>query len=308
MKIKLVSPRGFCAGVDRAILIVEKALEKYGPPVYVRHEIVHNRHVVEKLSNKGAIFVEELDEVPAGANVIFSAHGVAQTVYEQAKQRELSTIDATCPLVKKVHSSVKRHNLKNKEIILIGHPGHPEVIGTMGQLPENRVKLVSSVENVETLEVTDPDNLAYTTQTTLSMYETKEIMEALRKRFPKISGPDAGDLCYATTNRQRAVLQIAEQVDLLLVIGSKNSSNSNRLRELAQSEGVTSYLIDSYHDIDPTWFAGVESVGISSGASAPEDLVQEVVDWLQKNFSGCEVEEVNYLEENVQFALPAGLD
>ena len=306
-KIVLANPRGFCAGVDRAILIVEKALEKFGPPVYVRHEIVHNQHVVRELSEKGAIFVEELEEVPEKANVIFSAHGVAQSVYEESDSRNLMAIDATCPLVKKVHSSVKRHDSREHEVILIGHRGHPEVVGTMGQIEENKMKLVSSVRDAETVEVLDPQNLAYTTQTTLSLFETKEIIDALKKRFPSIKGPDAGDLCYATTNRQRAVMAIAKKVDLVLIIGSQNSSNSNRLRELAERNEVPSYLIDSYRDIKMSWFNDVETIGISSGASAPEVLVQELIDWLQEQFVGVEVVSESIMEEDVHFSLPKGL-
>ena len=304
MKIYLASPRGFCAGVDRAISIVEKALEKFGAPVYVRHEIVHNQAVVSRLKEKGAVFVEELEEVPEKAVAVFSAHGVPVAVHREAETRHLLTLDATCPLVKKVHTSVKRHSQSNRRIILIGHQGHPEVIGTMGQLNPGEVILVETVEDVARLEVPDENELAYTTQTTLSMDETKDIMAALRQRFPTIKGPEKGDLCYATTNRQSAVLKMAELVDLLLVIGSRNSSNSNRLRELGERTGKPSYLIDGPQDLRREWFLDVENVGISSGASAPEDLVQDVVRWIQKEFPGTPAEDYVILEENVRFSLP----
>lgn len=309
VEILLASPRGFCAGVDRAILIVEKAIEKYGAPVYVRHEIVHNKSVVKRLREKGAIFVEELDEVPGKQVVIFSAHGVPQSVYENAEDRVLHPIDATCPLVKKVHSAVKRHDSKEFEVVLIGHKGHPEVIGTMGQLGEGKVKLVGSPEDVENLVVDDENNLAYTTQTTLSMFETKVVIDALRKKYPNIKGPESGDLCYATTNRQEAVMAISQKVDFFLTIGSSNSSNSMRLSELAGDAGIPSYLIDKPEDIDETWFKGVDikRVGISSGASAPEDLVQATVAYLQKRFPGASVKEEIVLPENMQFALPREL-
>lgn len=307
MEILLAKPRGFCAGVERAITIVEKALEKYGAPVYVRHEIVHNKAVVSRLRDKGAVFVEELDEVPHEAVVIFSAHGVPKTVHQGAEKRQLIPIDATCPLVKKVHSAVDRYEKKNAEVILIGHKGHPEVIGTMGQLDPGKVKLVGSPEEVESLEVDDPANVAYTTQTTLSMFETQAVIDALKKKFPLIQGPKKGDLCYATTNRQQAVLEISKMVDLFLIVGSANSSNSNRLRELGESAGVKSFLIDSVKDISLDWFKGNEKVGISSGASAPEDLVQESVRFLEKSFPGSTVRDVEILEENVHFPLPAEL-
>lgn len=304
MKLYLASPRGFCAGVQRAISIVEKALEKFGAPVYVRHEIVHNQAVVSRLREKGAVFVKELDEVPSGAVAIFSAHGVPTAVYKDAEERALMTVDATCPLVKKVHSSVQRHSKNNRRILLIGHRGHPEVVGTMGQLDAGRITLVETPEDALRLPDFEGEELAYTTQTTLSIGETRGIIEALKTRFPHIKGPASGDLCYATTNRQSAVTQMAEKVDLLLVIGSRNSSNSNRLRELGQQLGKTSYLIDGPEDVRREWFEGVENVGISSGASAPEYLVQEVVRKIQAEFPGTEAEDYVILEENVRFSLP----
>ncbi len=304
MKIYLASPRGFCAGVDRAISIVEKAIEKFGAPVYVRHEIVHNQAVVSRLKEIGAIFVEELSEVPNGAVAIFSAHGVPKAVYHDASSRQLLTVDATCPLVKKVHSAVMRYSKNEMQIILIGHRGHPEVVGTMGQLQEGRMLLVEKPEDVWKLENIDENHLAYTTQTTLSIGETKEIIDALRERFPNIKGPEKGDLCYATTNRQQAVMEMVQKVDLLLVVGSSNSSNSNRLRELGERMGKPSYLIDGPQNVQREWFEGVEFVGISSGASAPEDLVQDVVKWIQKEFPGTPSEDFIILEENVRFSLP----
>jgi 4-hydroxy-3-methylbut-2-enyl diphosphate reductase len=304
MKIYLASPRGFCAGVQRAISIVEKAIEKFGAPVFVRHEIVHNKFVVERLREKGAVFVKELDEVPSGAVAIFSAHGVPVAVHNDAEQRHLLTVDATCPLVKKVHSSVQRHHKSKRRILLIGHKGHPEVIGTMGQLEPGEIILVETPEEAAALPDIDADELAYTTQTTLSIGETRGIIDALKKRFPHIKGPEKGDLCYATTNRQSAVEQMAKLVDVLLVIGSKNSSNSNRLRELGEQLGKTSYLIDGPQDLKREWFEGISNVGISSGASAPEDLVQDVVRWIQAEFPDTEAEDYVILEENVRFSLP----
>ena len=304
MKILLASPRGFCAGVDRAISIVEKALEKFGAPVYVRHEIVHNQAVVSRLKGKGAVFVEDLETVPKGSVVILSAHGVPKAVYHEADGMELVTLDATCPLVKKVHISVKRHAEVRRRIILIGHAGHPEVIGTMGQLGAGQVLLVENVDDVLHIDVPESEDLAYTTQTTLSIDETRDIIEALRQRFPLIKGPEKGDLCYATTNRQSAVMQMAEKVDMLLVIGSLNSSNSNRLRELGERMGKPSYLIDGPGNVKREWFQGIATVGISSGASAPEDLVQDVVRWIKQEFPGTTVEDYVLLEENVRFSLP----
>ncbi len=304
MKIFLASPRGFCAGVDRAISIVEEALRKFGKPVYVRHEIVHNQAVVSRLKEKGAIFVEELEEVPEKSVAIFSAHGVPRAVHIEAQDRSLITVDATCPLVKRVHSSVMRHTSKNLQVVLIGHRGHPEVVGTMGQLPDGQVLLVETPQDVWKLEGVDEENLAYTTQTTLSIEETRDVIIELKKRFPQIKGPDKGDLCYATTNRQRAVQEMAVMVDMLLVIGSANSSNSNRLRELGERIGKKSYLIDSPVDLREEWFEGVENIGISSGASAPEDLVQDVVRWIKARYPGTESEDYVILEENVHFSLP----
>lgn len=305
MKILLAKPRGFCAGVDRAIEIVEMALKLYGPPVYVRHEIVHNRHVVETLRAKGAVFIEELNEVPDGVPVIFSAHGVAKSVWADAQRRKLKAIDATCPLVLKVHQEVDRDYHKGYELILIGHAGHPEVIGTLGQIPD-KFHLVSSVKNVESLVVEDPDHLSYVTQTTLSVDECKDIVEALNRRFPKIKGPRQEDICYATQNRQNAVKEMARSVDLLLVLGAPNSSNSNRLKELGEQRGVRAYLIESSRDIQTAWLAGVETIGITAGASAPEQLVQEVVDFL-KTQGADELEELSVVEENVEFQLPQEL-
>jgi len=305
-KIYLVNPRGFCAGVDRAIEIVELSLKRYGAPIYVRHEIVHSRHVVNSLRERGAVFVEELDEVPDGALVIFSAHGVAKEVWEVAKRRNLKAIDATCPLVIKVHNEVNRDYTNNYEMILIGHAGHPEVVGTLGQIPD-KFHLVSSVEDVENLQVLESaDHLSYVTQTTLSVDECREIVEALNRRFPGIKGPHQEDICYATQNRQNAVKELTKFVDLILVIGSPNSSNSNRLRELAERFSIPSYLIDSYKDIQSEWLNDVDAVGITAGASAPEVLVTEVVSYL-KGLGASEVEELKVVEEDVEFLLPKEL-
>ena len=304
-KIYLANPRGFCAGVDRAIEIVELSLKRYGAPIYVRHEIVHSRHVVNSLRERGAVFVEELDEVPDGALVIFSAHGVAKEVWEDARNRNLKVIDATCPLVIKVHNEVNRDYNNDYELILIGHAGHPEVVGTLGQVPD-KFHLVSSVEDVEGLIVENDDHLSYVTQTTLSVDECREIVEALNRRFPGIKGPHQEDICYATQNRQNAVKELAKFVDLILVIGSPNSSNSNRLRELAERFAIPSYLIDSYKDIRSDWLKNVESIGITAGASAPEVLVTEVVSYL-KELGATEVEELTVVEEDVEFLLPKEL-
>ncbi len=304
-KIYLANPRGFCAGVDRAILIVELSLKRFGAPIYVRHEIVHSRHVVNSLRERGAVFVEELDEVPDGALVIFSAHGVAKTVWEEAKKRNLKIIDATCPLVIKVHNEVNRDYTNNYELILIGHDGHPEVVGTLGQVPD-KFHLVSSVEDVDGLYVENTDHLSYVTQTTLSVDECREIVEALNRRFPGIKGPHQEDICYATQNRQNAVKELAKFVNLILVIGSPNCYNSTRLRELAERFSIPSYLIDSYKDIQQEWLQGVESIGITAGASAPEVLVTEVVSYL-KGLGATEVEELTVIEENVEFLLPKEL-
>jgi 4-hydroxy-3-methylbut-2-en-1-yl diphosphate reductase len=305
MKIYLANPRGFCAGVDRAIEIVELSLKAYGAPIYVRHEIVHSRHVVNSLRQKGAVFVEELNEVPDGAIVIFSAHGVAKEVWEEAKHRQLKVIDATCPLVIKVHNEVNRDYTQGFELILIGHAGHPEVIGTLGQIP-NKFHLVSSVKDVEMLEVENTKHLSYVTQTTLSVDECRDIVAALNQRFPGIKGPHQEDICYATQNRQNAVKELASLVDVILVIGSPNSSNSNRLRELAEHCGIRSYLIDSSADINSEWVRNARAVGISAGASAPEVLVTEVVDYL-KQYGPVEVEELTVIEEDVEFLLPKEL-
>ncbi len=305
MKIYLANPRGFCAGVDRAIEIVDLSLKTYGAPIYVRHEIVHSRHVVESLRGKGAIFVEELDEVPDGAIVIFSAHGVAKAVWEEANRRNLKVIDATCPLVIKVHNEVNRDYSNTYELILIGHAGHPEVVGTLGQVPD-KFHLVSSVEDVETLTVENPHHLSYVTQTTLSVDECRDIVAALHERFPGIKGPHQEDICYATQNRQNAVKELARFVDVILVIGSPNSSNSNRLRELGERCGITSYLIDSYQDIQLAWLEGVNAIGIAAGASAPEVLVSQVIKFLKKQ--GAQgVEELTVVEEDVEFLLPKEL-
>ncbi|HRE54525.1 MAG TPA: 4-hydroxy-3-methylbut-2-enyl diphosphate reductase, partial [Candidatus Competibacter sp.] len=304
--IHLANPRGFCAGVDRAIGIVERALELFGAPIYVRHEVVHNRFVVDNLRERGAVFVEELDEVPDGATVIFSAHGVPRSVREQAEQRGLKVFDATCPLVTKVHLEVSRHARAGREVVLIGHAGHPEVEGTMGQYDEaqgGRLYLVETVNDVRKLAVRDPAELAYVTQTTLSVDDTVQIVETLRKRFPAIQGPRKDDICYATQNRQDAVKELSEQCELLLVVGSRNSSNSNRLRELAEKEGTPAYLIDGPEDINPIWLAGKSAIGVTAGASAPELLVQQVIDRLRE-LGASQVMESAGREENVVFALP----
>ena len=306
-KIVLATPRGFCAGVDRAIHVVEKAIEKFGTPIYVRHEIVHNKFVVDTLKGKGVVFVDELDQVPEGSVVIFSAHGVAEHIYEEAKSRNLQVLDASCPLVLKVHFSAKRHYNAGRHIILIGHAGHAEVEGTLGQLPEGAITLIRNEKDVEMVEVPADKELAYITQTTLSVAETRKIIEALKRRFPNIIGPDAGDLCYATGNRQAAVLELCSVVDMLLVVGAKNSSNSSRLMELGLEQGLPSNLIADVNDLDPEWFNGIKTVGISSGASAPEVLVQGVVDWLKEKFGPVEVENLVKLVENTKFNLPKAL-
>ena len=301
----LASPRGFCAGVERAIEIVERALELHGPPVYVRHEIVHNKRVVETLRAKGAVFVEEVDDVPDGAVTIFSAHGVAESVENEAKRRNLPVIDATCPLVSKVHKEGQNQAKKNRQVILIGHEGHPEVEGTQGRIPGG-VLLVTKPEDVAKLKVRDPDMLAYVTQTTLSVDETRDVIEALKQRFPKIDGPDVKDICYATQNRQQAVRELAEHVDLLLVVGAPNSSNSNRLREIGTELGGPSYLIDAAENLDPTWLDGIEIVGITAGASAPEELVQELITRLC-DFGKVKLTKLDGVEENIIFKLPLEL-
>ena len=309
VQIHLANPRGFCAGVDRAIGIVERALELFGAPIYVRHEVVHNRFVVDDLRGRGAVFVEHLDEVPDGATLIFSAHGVARTVREQAAQRGLKIFDATCPLVTKVHMEVSRHARSGREVILIGHAGHPEVEGTMGQYDDSeggQMYLVETVADVLTLPVRNPDELAYVTQTTLSVDDTARIVAALRERFPAIQGPRKDDICYATQNRQDAVKHLSGRCELLLVVGSSTSSNSNRLRELAEKEGAPSYLIDGPADIDPAWLAGKTAIGVTAGASAPEVLVQQVISRLRE-LGATTVSEIAGQEENVVFALPREL-
>lgn len=309
MHIRLANPRGFCAGVDRAIGIVERALELFDTPIYVRHEVVHNRVVVEGLRARGAVFVEELAEVPDGATVIFSAHGVPQAVRREAMARQLRVFDATCPLVTKVHMEVARHSQVGREAILIGHAGHPEVEGTMGQYDERNggcMYLVETPEDVWALPVKNPANLAFVTQTTLSVTDTALVIDALRKRFPSIQGPRKDDICYATQNRQDAVRELARQCDLLLVVGSRNSSNSNRLRELAENEGTPAYLIDGPEDIDPAWLTGQQNMGVTAGASAPEVLVQQVINRLRE-LGAWVVEETQGRAENVVFVLPREL-
>ncbi len=306
MEIILANPRGFCAGVDRAIHIVERALEKYGAPVYVRHEIVHNKAVVDRLKEMGAVFVNEVDQVPEGAVIIFSAHGVGHEVYANAEARKQHILDAACPLVKKVHVSAKRHDGEGRKIVLIGHKGHPEVEGHLGQI-DGEMHLVSSPEGVNDLPLTENDAIAYITQTTLSIEEAQGIIDALKTRFPQIEGPQKGDLCYATTNRQAAVKELANEVDMLLVVGSANSSNSNRLRELGESMGIRSYLIDGPEDISFEWLEGVQRLGISSGASAPEHLVKAVIDAIKQKISVTDVRNSITMEENISFSIPAEL-
>ncbi|MDQ6959631.1 MAG: 4-hydroxy-3-methylbut-2-enyl diphosphate reductase [Mariprofundaceae bacterium] len=306
MKVLLAEPRGFCAGVDRAIAVVEQAIEMFGAPVYVRHEIVHNKFVVEELRNKGAVFVESIADVPDGALLIFSAHGVSQAVVQAARDRGLKIIDATCPLVTKVHMELLRHYRNGDQVILIGHAGHPEVEGTMGQAPEGAVLLVSTPEDVQRLQVRDAERLAYVTQTTLSVDDAVAVVAALKTRFPHIEGPKRDDICYATTNRQMAVKQLANHCEVVLVIGSKNSSNSNRLREVAEREGANAYLVDDASDVRPEWFEGAECAGITAGASAPESLVQGVVERL-KEMGAAGVEILHTVEERVTFSLPETL-
>ncbi|MBX3711007.1 MAG: 4-hydroxy-3-methylbut-2-enyl diphosphate reductase [Lysobacter sp.] len=310
MDIILANPRGFCAGVDRAIEIVKRAIETLGAPIYVRHEVVHNRFVVEDLRKRGAIFVEELDEVPDNATVIFSAHGVSQAVRTEAERRGLKVFDATCPLVTKVHLEVARHCRAGRDVILVGHAGHPEVEGTMGQWQAEagvgRIHLVEDIDDVARLEVGQPENLAYTTQTTLSVDDTRGIIEALRTKFPKMHGPRNDDICYATQNRQDAVRELAEHCDLVLVVGSPNSSNSNRLRELAEREGVEAYLIDGADEIDPRWVEGRRHIGVTAGASAPDVLVQGVIARLRE-LGASSLRELDGEPEDMVFALPKEL-
>ena len=310
MDVILANPRGFCAGVDRAIEIVKRAIETLGAPIYVRHEVVHNRFVVDDLKARGAVFVEELDEVPDGATVIFSAHGVSRAVREEAESRGLKVFDATCPLVTKVHFEVSRHCRAGRDVVLIGHAGHPEVEGTMGQWQRESgrgaIHLVEDIDGVASLQVGQPDNLAYTTQTTLSVDDTRGIIEALQQRFPAIQGPRHDDICYATQNRQDAVRELATRCDLVLVVGSPNSSNSNRLAELARREGVESYLIDGAHEIDPAWVAGKQHIGLTAGASAPQVLVDGVIERLRELGAG-RVGELDGEPESMVFALPKEL-
>jgi len=305
MEVVLAQPRGFCAGVDRAIEIVERALELFGAPIYVRHEIVHNRYVVEDLRSKGAIFIQELDQAPSGATVVFSAHGVPKSVRKEAEQRGLRVFDATCPLVTKVHVEVAKMRAAGKEIVMIGHKGHPEVEGTLGQA-DSGMYLVETVDDVAALQVADPDQLAYVTQTTLSVDDAAEVAAALKARFPNIAEPKKSDICYATQNRQDAVKIMAPECDLVLVVGSVNSSNSNRLREVAERKGVPAYLIDGADDIDPAWLTGCRRVGVTAGASAPDVLVQQVIARL-KELGAVSVRKLAGAEEGVAFPLPKGL-
>jgi 4-hydroxy-3-methylbut-2-enyl diphosphate reductase len=309
MQVLLANPRGFCAGVDRAIDIVERAISLFGAPIYVRHEVVHNRHVVDRLRDLGAVFVEELKEVPSGATVIFSAHGVSHSVEDEAKERGLTVFDATCPLVTKVHMEVQRYAREGREVILIGHAGHPEVEGTMGRFDTSfggRMYLVGNEEDVRTLEVRDPDNLAFVTQTTLSVDDTGEIVAGLRRRFPMLATPRKEDICYATQNRQDAVKKLLVECDLLVVVGSKSSSNSNRLRELADRAGIPGYLVDGPEDLQRQWFEGKSSIGLTAGASAPEVLVQRVLEQLRA-WGAQMPREVAGREERVTFGLPREL-
>jgi 4-hydroxy-3-methylbut-2-en-1-yl diphosphate reductase len=304
-KLLLAAPRGYCAGVDRAVQTVERALELYGAPVYVRKEIVHNKHVVEQLRDRGAVFVESETEIPEGATVVFSAHGVAPSVHANAEARDLHTIDATCPLVTKVHVEAKKFAAENYTIVLIGHAGHEEVEGTMGEAPRHIV-LIENEDDVDTLEVEDPEKVAYISQTTLSVDETRAIINRLRERFPMIVGPRTDDICYATTNRQAAVKQLARQCDLVLVIGSRNSSNSNRLVEVAREHGSDAYLIDNEAQVSEDWLSGKRVVGITSGASAPEELVQRLVEYFRAR--GTEdVQELEVVQEDVRFMLPKAI-
>ncbi|HWX02394.1 4-hydroxy-3-methylbut-2-enyl diphosphate reductase [Collimonas sp.] len=304
-EILLAQPRGFCAGVDRAIEIVERALEEFGAPIYVRHEIVHNAYVVADLRNKGAIFIEELADVPAGNTVIFSAHGVSKAVQEEAEVRGLKVFDATCPLVTKVHMEVAKMRREGREIVMIGHEGHPEVEGTMGQT-EGGMHLVETVADVAKLQVANPELLAYVSQTTLSVDDTADVIAALKQRFPLITEPKKGDICYATTNRQQAVKFMAPQVDVVIVVGSPNSSNSNRLREVAEKRGTAAYMVDNAEQIDPGWLQGKNRIGVTAGASAPEVLVQAVIDRLTA-YGAKSVRTLDGAEENVIFPMPKGL-
>jgi 4-hydroxy-3-methylbut-2-enyl diphosphate reductase len=311
MDILLANPRGFCAGVDRAIEIVERALNSFGAPIYVRHEVVHNRFVVDRLSRAGAIFVDELDQVPDKATVIFSAHGVSRAVRKAGDDRGLRVFDATCPLVTKVHMQVVRHCKAGTDVVLIGHAGHPEVEGTLGQWMKeppcaNGIFLIENPQDVNSLEVNNPDNLAYVTQTTLSVDDTQAVINALKKKFPSITGPKHDDICYATQNRQDAVKDLAQRVDLMLVVGSINSSNSNRLMELAEKQGISTFLVDGAEDVREAWLSGISTVGVTAGASAPESLVQGVIERLKKS-GGRTAAEVPGIPETIEFALPREL-
>ena len=307
MKIYLANPRGFCAGVDRAIEIVERAIEKHGSPIYVRHEVVHNKYVVNNLKNKGAIFVDEISEVPSGSVVIYSAHGVSQAVRKEANDISAIIYDATCPLVTKVHKEVIRRQKNNHQVILIGHAGHPEVEGTLGQSSEeDKITLVESVNDIRELNFSNERDISYTTQTTLSVDDTAEVIEALKDKYPNVQSPKKSDICYATQNRQDSVKEVIQQSEILLVIGSKNSSNSNRLKEIADNQGKPAYLIDSSSDIKDQWLNDVDSVGITAGASAPEILVQEVVSYLMSN-GGQEIIEIEGAQESVNFPVPSSL-
>ncbi|WP_028580402.1 4-hydroxy-3-methylbut-2-enyl diphosphate reductase [Desulfogranum japonicum] len=302
MQVMLAQPRGFCAGVNRAIAIVNKALERYGAPVYVLHEIVHNTHVIAELTTKGAVFVEKLEDIPTSSIAIFSAHGVSMAIQEKARSLDLRTIDATCPLVSMVHRRVTRLNRLGYDVIVIGHKGHPEVEGTCGHAV-GAVHVLSRPDEVSSLQVNDRTKVGYVTQTTLSLDDTKDILEALYQKFPEMTAPERTDICYATTNRQEAVRKLAKQVDMVFVVGSKNSSNSNRLREVAQQEGIPAYLIDQADEINPDWLINVEHVGITAGASAPEHLVGQVIDWLQK-FGSVTVTEMQGKVETIAFQIP----
>ena len=302
MNVLLARPRGFCAGVNRAITIVNQALERFGPPVYVLHEIVHNTHVLDELRRGGAVFVEELEEIPTGSVTIFSAHGVSRTIADRAASLGLRTIDATCPLVSKVHRRMIRLHRQGYEVLVIGHKGHPEVEGTCGQA-EGPVHVISKPSEIAALGIKNPEKVGYVTQTTLSVHDTAEILNAIRQRFPNIEEPERSDICYATTNRQAAVRQMAERVDVVLIVGSKNSSNSNRLREVAEKQHTTAHLINDASEIDSSWFAGARSIGVSAGASAPEHLVVEVVQWLRRHGASV-VEEMAGEEEHIHFSIP----
>ncbi len=306
IQVILAQPRGFCAGVERAIEIVEAALQQYGPPIYVRHEIVHNLRVVENLKAKGVRFVEQIDQIPNGAITVFSAHGVSEKVEQDASVRGLRPLDATCPLVSKVHIEGRRYAANGYDIILIGHENHPEVEGTVGQIP-GPVFLVSDVDGVEALQVRDPDKVAYITQTTLSVDDTLDVISALRRRFPKIVGPDVKDICYATQNRQAAVRTLASIVDLVLVVGAQNSSNSNRLCEVSNDSGVPSYLLEDPSKLDPAWLRGKKSIGITAGASTPEELVHDLIEKLRE-YTDLEISTMDGIVENVRFSLPPALD